>query len=78
MIDATEPVHIRLYLHCRQCGLELPADESIESFARLSAGLTSDGQIAILCVRHRLAVGSFRLHPDIARHLDALACEKEH
>jgi hypothetical protein len=76
--EATEPLYIRLYLHCRQCALECPDGDSPESFARLSAGLTADGRIAILCVRHHTVCGVFRLHPEIAAHFADAACEKDH
>jgi hypothetical protein len=42
---------IGAYIHCGLCLDELPAEESPQSFARLSVGFTRQG-LQVWCVRH--------------------------
>ena len=52
---------ITSYIHCAACMRELPDDESPESYARLSIGIT-EGGIQVWCVRHDINVA--HLSPD--------------
>jgi hypothetical protein len=63
-IGVDEPKRIYSFYHCKQCveevrvGWEKGVEESPESYARLSVGLTDIG-LQVWCVRHDMNVAHF-------------------
>ena len=45
-----------MFLHCQQCLLELPKDQSPAEYARISVGVTADADLSVWCNRHDMAV----------------------
>jgi hypothetical protein len=43
---------ISMFFHCKQCLAEIPPNTSHEEYARLSVGITPEGDIQVWCVRH--------------------------
>jgi hypothetical protein len=54
----------RLYLHCRECASEKPANISPQDYAKIEVSVARKGDKNILyidCLRHGKNVGSFTL-----------------
>ena len=51
-IRGDQPCEITTFLHCRDCLVELPSNESPRSYQRIQVGITNDGSIQVWCVRH--------------------------
>lgn len=43
-------MHVKVWMHCRECATKRPAEVSAKKWARLSVGLTATG-IRITCTR---------------------------
>jgi hypothetical protein len=70
---------ITRFIHCAACMRELPDDESPESYARLSIGITDAG-IQVWCVRHDLNVAHLSADDlvDFMAHPPACPCGAPH
>ena len=50
------PNRIVMYWHCKQCVTTIPSGKTPALWARLSVGMTNDGNVQIWCERHQCNV----------------------
>ena len=64
---------IRMFAHCRNCAPQKPRQQSMNEWARLSAGLTDSG-LQLWCNRCQLEVFHFIVE-ELTQQLENARCE---